>query len=58
MNTAEASQPKSKIETLEQAEKRHVQEALRATLGNMTEAAKLLGIDRRTLYRMIERHGI
>lgn len=58
MNTAEASQPKSKIETLEQAEKRHVQEALRATQGNMTEAAKLLGIERRTLYRMIERHGI
>lgn len=44
--------------TLEEMEKRHLQRVLRATGGNKVRAAKILGIDRRTLYRMAERFGI
>jgi two-component system, NtrC family, response regulator AtoC len=39
---------------LETMEKNFIQEALRVTDGNVTEAAKLLGISRRTLHRKIK----
>jgi transcriptional regulator with PAS, ATPase and Fis domain len=35
-----------------------IREALRRTRGNKAEAARMLGIARRTLYRRIERYGI
>jgi DNA-binding NtrC family response regulator len=44
--------------TLDEVEKRHLIKVLRATGGNKVQAAKNLGIDRRTLYRMAERFGI
>ncbi|HEU4686658.1 MAG TPA: helix-turn-helix domain-containing protein, partial [Nitrospira sp.] len=44
--------------TLEEVEKRHLIRVLKETKGNKVKAAKILGIDRRTLYRMAERFGI
>ena len=44
--------------TLEEVEKRHLIRVLRETKGNKVKAAMILGIDRRTLYRMAERFGL
>jgi transcriptional regulator of acetoin/glycerol metabolism len=44
--------------TLEEVEKRHLIRVLKEMKGNKVKAAKILGIDRRTLYRMAERFGI
>ena len=41
--------------TLEEQEQRHIQFVLRRVKGNKTEAARLLGVDRRTLYRKLAR---
>jgi transcriptional regulator with PAS, ATPase and Fis domain len=43
------------IPTLEEAEKSLVARALRATEGNKSQAARLLRIERRRLYRMVKR---
>jgi DNA-binding NtrC family response regulator len=43
--------------TWDQLERRQIQRALRQSSSNKTEAAKALGIDRRTLYRKLERHS-
>jgi two-component system response regulator AtoC len=44
--------------TLDEVEKRHLARVLKETGGNKVRAAKILGIDRRTLYRMAERFGL
>ncbi len=44
--------------TLDEVEKRHLSRVLKETRGNKVKAAKILGIDRRTLYRMAERFGL
>jgi DNA-binding NtrC family response regulator len=44
--------------TLDQLEKRYMQHVLEAAGGSRTRAAEILGVDRRTLYRMAERFGI
>jgi DNA-binding NtrC family response regulator len=44
--------------TLDELEKRHLLKVLRETGGNKVKAAKILGIDRRTLYRMAQRFGL
>lgn len=44
--------------TLEEVEKRHLIRVLKETKGNKVKAAKILAIDRRTLYRMAERFGL
>ena len=44
--------------TLEEVEKRHLIRVLKEMKGNKVKAAKTLGIDRRTLYRMAERFGL
>jgi DNA-binding NtrC family response regulator len=44
--------------TLDEVEKRHLALVLKETRGNKVKAAKILGIDRRTLYRMAERFGL
>jgi len=43
--------------TLEEVERRHVRRTLDAVGGNKSEAARKLGIDRRTLYRKLEEWG-
>ena len=44
--------------TLAEKEKEYVLEILEATGQNASRAAEILDIDRRTLYRILERHGI
>ncbi len=41
--------------TLEQMEERYIREVIEATAGNISKAAEILGIDRRTLYRRLEK---
>jgi DNA-binding NtrC family response regulator len=44
--------------TLAEKEKEYVLEVLTAAGDNVSRAAEILDIDRRTLYRILERHGI
>ena len=44
--------------TLAEKEKEYILEILQATNQNASRAADILDIDRRTLYRILERHGI
>jgi two-component system response regulator HydG len=43
--------------TMEEVERRYIQRVLQATAGNKTLAAQILGMDRKTLYRKLERIG-
>jgi DNA-binding NtrC family response regulator len=43
--------------SLDAAIRRHVLATLKIELGNKTRAARVLKIDRRTLYRMLDRWG-
>ncbi|OFV90705.1 MAG: hypothetical protein A3H28_11345 [Acidobacteria bacterium RIFCSPLOWO2_02_FULL_61_28] len=47
--------PEAGRETLAEAEEEHIRKVLAATHGNKTRAAELLGIERKTLYRKLER---
>ena len=40
--------------TLDELERRYVARVLVSTKGNISKAAKILGVDRKTLYRMRE----
>jgi transcriptional regulator of acetoin/glycerol metabolism len=44
--------------SLETMEKNHISNVLKINKGNITEAAKNLGIGRNTLYRKIEKYNI
>jgi DNA-binding NtrC family response regulator len=55
---APQDQPFSDLPTLENLERRYLLHVLHAANGNRTRAAEILGVDRRTLYRMAERFGI
>jgi DNA-binding NtrC family response regulator len=46
------------LPTLDEVERRYLLQVLEAVGGNRTRAAEVLGVDRRTLYRMAERFGI
>ena len=48
----------AKNPTLEEVEKRYVEHVLHQTQGNIVRAAKILDIDRRSLYRMLERFKV
>jgi DNA-binding NtrC family response regulator len=41
-----------------QFERRYLTELVRAADGNMSKAARIAGVDRTTLYRLMERHGL
>jgi transcriptional regulator with PAS, ATPase and Fis domain len=44
--------------TLREVERELIERALRVTGGNVARAARLLGIDRKTVYRKVKRHSI
>src|SRR5512145_259133 len=46
------------LPTLDEVERRYIEHVLQAVRRNRTRAADVLGIDRRTLYRMADRYGI
>jgi DNA-binding NtrC family response regulator len=48
----------SDLPSLEELEKRYLRHVLTAVNGNRSRAAEVMGVDRRTLYRMAERFGI
>ncbi len=57
--SASDAEPKSDdLIPLDEAERRHIEAVLRATGGNQTQAAVILGIERKTLARKIKRFGI
>ena len=47
-----------KVESLEELEKKQIQLALEQANGNKTRAAKLLGINRATLFRKLKRFNL
>lgn len=55
---AETSTEPGPLTSLEEAERLHILTVLRATGGNQTQAAFILGIERKTLARKIKRFGI
>lgn len=55
----ESMEPREQAgETLEETEKEQIRRVLAATGGNKSRAAKILGIERKTLYRKLERMGM
>jgi two-component system response regulator HydG len=50
-----ASDDPAELLTLSEIEKRYIMRVLRAAGGNKTEAARILGLDRRTLHRKLRR---
>jgi DNA-binding NtrC family response regulator len=48
----------SGLPSFEELERRYLVHVLESVAGNRTRAAEILGIDRRTLYRMAERFGL
>lgn len=41
-----------------QFERKYIEELVAAAEGNMSKAARIAGVDRTTLYRLMERHGL
>jgi len=46
------------LPSLDELEKRYLRHVLEAVKWNRSRAAEVLGVDRRTLYRMAERFGL
>ena len=49
--------PLSNFVPLDEIERRHILKVMDAVGGNKTMAAQILGLDRKTLYRKLERYG-
>ncbi len=54
---ADSGTSSAAFSTLDEVERRHVQDALRQAQGNKAEAARLLGISRMTLYRKLKAYA-
>jgi two-component system response regulator HydG len=52
-----AAEDPSELLTMEEVERRYILKVLQTVGGNKTLAAQVLGFDRRTLYRKLERYG-
>ncbi len=48
----------SDLPTLDKVEQRYIERVIQAVGGNKRMAARILGIDRKTLYRRLERYGV
>jgi DNA-binding NtrC family response regulator len=60
LNELSAGEPFADAErliTVDELERRYIERVLALTSGNKSRAAQILGFDRRTLYRKIERYG-
>jgi DNA-binding protein Fis len=44
--------------SLDEVERQHILRVMDAVRGNKTLAANILGLDRKTLYRKLERYGV
>jgi two-component system response regulator HydG len=53
-----ATDDPSELPPLETVERNYILRVLDAVGGNKTEAARVLGLDRKTLYRKLERYGV
>jgi len=53
-----SANPPGEPPTLEDVERRHIAEVLAHTGGNVSQAARLLAIDRVTLYNKIKKFGL
>ncbi len=51
-------EPPTELISLKEVEKRHIVRVLAALDGNRARAARILGIDRRSLYRRLYEYGI
>jgi DNA-binding NtrC family response regulator len=54
----EPAGPGGTVLTLEEVERRHIEQVLAQCGGNKVRAARLLGIPRPNLYRKLERYGL
>ena len=52
-----ASDDPTELVPLEEVERRYILRVMEAVGGNKTEAAQVLGVGRRTLYRKLEQYG-
>jgi len=53
-----ASDDPSELVPMDMVEHRYIERVLESVGGNKTDAAKILGFDRTTLYRKLERYGL
>jgi DNA-binding NtrC family response regulator len=57
-NLLQESYHAARDRVIAQFERRYIEELVSAADGNMSKAARIAGVDRTTLYRLMERHGL